>query len=579
MIHEPYPSDRLEKAVADLPPDELQKLYGEMGKVEFSTRALGLACRFRGLETVKALSRCGATFYISQDAITERRYRIYSGTKYENYRSDFSLYLLRTFKKIPGACCCVGLRFQKYLPASGKKKHEMISDEERAKVLGYLCDNAEKLYFKPSELLFFSIFTRDEFIYKELKKRGVTLSEKRVSIMTGGGIMSDMYWFEFLSLIKKLSDEDFLPVMRLLYSELGGGKFYCTNKVYELCKARFGLPGVGELFCECFNTDKLNKLELLRGMVEENAVNMLELAEKAGWLANNKRRDDLIAFARQGGQTECLAWLLDFKNRTADFAAENERAEKRRMAELNAAPNSVLVMKKLWSFKKIDDELMKRNLFRVIDGLSGTLAITSYKGGMTDVTVPEKIGKSEVRAVSNGAFAGASGVGAGNVRPIASAEQMKWRMDNIRSVTLPDTIKYIGVGAFAMLRMCKTINIPDGVEEIDNFAFTRCYELEEIVIPGSVKRIGMYAFSNCARLTRVVIREGAETIGAGAFSECMRLETVELPASLREFGEENTWGGRVNVFGKSNTGRLAVKCPKGSRAEEYCKSLGIKTVN
>lgn len=570
-------AERLEAAVADMHPDKVRELYNKIGKIDFTARALGLACRFRGLDMVRTLAECGADFTVPEDA--EERDKVYSGIKYENYRSEFSLYLLNIYKKIPGACCCTGLKFAKYLPTSGKKKLCVISDAERSDVLGYLCDNAEKLSFKPSELLFFAIFTRDEFIYNELKARGVTLSEKRVSTLTKGGLMSDMYWFEYCSLTKKMKDEDWPPVMERLYSELGGGKFHCTNKVYENVKARFGLPGVGELFCERFNTDKLNKTELMRGMIDENAVNMLALAEKAGWLANNKRRDDMIAYAQQGQQTECLAWLLDFKNRTADLAAENERAEKRRTRELNAKPDSILIMKKLWGYKIIDEDRMKTNWFRVIDGLSGTILITDYKGNMTDVKIPEKIGKSIVGAINNGAFAGATGVGAASVTPVASAEQMRFRMENIRSVTIPGTIKYIGVGAFAFLRMLKTINISEGVEEIDRFAFSRCYELEEIVIPGSVKRIGDHAFSNCARLERIVIREGTEVIGAGAFRDCMRLKTIELPASVKEFGEENIRGGRINAFTNSNNGELTVKCPEGSYAEKYCKVLGLRTIN
>ena len=37
------------------------------------------------------------------------------------------------------------------------------------------------------------------------------------------------------------------------------------------------------------------------------------------------------------------AWLLDFKNRTADFAAERKKAEQKMMRELNANPNSGIV--------------------------------------------------------------------------------------------------------------------------------------------------------------------------------------------------------------------------------------------
>ena len=49
-------------------------------------------------------------------------------------------------------------------------------------------------------------------------------------------------------------------------------------------------------------------------------------------------------------------WLsIDFKNRTADFAAEQEKADKKLMRKLNAAPDSVMALSQLWSYKKTAD--------------------------------------------------------------------------------------------------------------------------------------------------------------------------------------------------------------------------------
>lgn len=566
-------SERIESAVADLEPDELRKLYKKIGGIEFTARALGLACRFRGVEVVRALAECGASFDIPKGEAAEERYKVYSGVKFANYRSDFSLYLLDIYKKIPGACCCYGLKFSKYLPSTVGKKRGVISDAERGEVLRYLCSNAEKLSFEPSELLYFSIFARDEFIYGELKALGVTLSAERVATIVEGKGMSNMAWFEYYSLLSKLKDEDFLPVLERLRLEIGG-KFYCTNKIYEIMKARFELPEVGELFCESFDTEKLNKTALIRGMIEANAANMLPFAEKAGWLGNNKRRDEMISYAREKQRVECVAWLLDFKNRTADLAAEKERAEKRMMRELNAAPDSVLALKNIWTFKKID---MEDPQFLGIDGLDGGLLITNYKGSMVDVVIPEKIGKSVVRAIGERAFEG----GALAALPAkATAEQMQFRRDNLRSVTIPETVKYIGVSAFMMLGMLKTVDLPFGLRGLGGFAFSDCSELEEIDIPGSVRFIDAYAFSNCVKLKRAVVREGVKTIGSAAFSSCTSLETVELPASLESFDIEKGMGGRrLELFLNCDLDKLIVKCPKGSRAEEYCKKQGIKTVN
>ena len=172
---------RLEEAVINMEPDEVRELYKKIGFVEFSAKALGLACRFRGVEMLKVLLDCGATFDIRQTEEFEEKYGVYSGLKYENYRSDFALYLLNVTKKIPGCCSCKkGLKFQKQVTRDDNKKLKQISDSERAEVVKFLCANAEKLSFRPSELLLFAIYTRDDFIYEELKKLGIKISQMRI---------------------------------------------------------------------------------------------------------------------------------------------------------------------------------------------------------------------------------------------------------------------------------------------------------------------------------------------------------------------------------------------------------------
>lgn len=84
----------------------------------------------------------------------------------------------------------------------------------------------------------------------------------------------------------------------------------------------------------------------MKGVIDQNSVACLEICAKAGWLDMPRKRDEMIRYASECGRTECSAWLLDFKNRTADFAAERKKAEQKMMRELNANPNSVTEMKK-----------------------------------------------------------------------------------------------------------------------------------------------------------------------------------------------------------------------------------------
>ena len=96
---------------------------------------------------------------------------------------------------------------------------------------------------------------------------------------------------------------------------------------------------------------------------------------------------------------------------------------------------------------------------------------------------------------------------------LLSAETNLALMDESGVLTLPETVKKIGNGAFANVSGLKTI-----------------------IIPGTVKEIGTNAFTNNADLTRVVLEEGIEIIGDEAFMQCRNLETIELPESLVSIG-------------------------------------------
>ena len=71
---------------------------------------------------------------------------------------------------------------------------------------------------------------------------------------------------------------------------------------------------------------------------------------EAGWLSNSRKRENLIAFARDNKPNDSLAWLMDFKSRTVDVAAEEAKEEAKMFKELTEDPNSVSAMKKKWLY-------------------------------------------------------------------------------------------------------------------------------------------------------------------------------------------------------------------------------------
>lgn len=549
----------LENAVINDSPQELEGLMKELGSVEFSARALGAACRFRGYETVKALTENGASFDIPKTEEAEKNYCCYAGKNYDNYRSNFSLCLLNIPYKIKGACCFKGVRLTKQIKREGKSPLKLLPDDERIRVLKYLCEKRDKLSFDPSEMLYYAIIGGDGSIAAELRKSGITLSSRRIKALTEGGAYTDGYWYEHLKITGSLADSDYLNIMGQIAMELEGKPFHYTDKVYEITKDRFSDIRTFKFFVDNFKHEKMNKYRIIKDLIGMGNIEALPVIEKMGWLSVPRKRDELIRFASDITSPEAVSWLLDFKNRTADFTAEREKAEKKMLAELNAAPDSVMALKKLWSYKKDVD---------------GGLVITNYKGSDTEVTVPEKIGKSPVTAIGRGAFAGGSGLCAGIVTSYASYEQMR-NHRNIKKITLPQGIKKIEAGAFADTTCLREINIPETVEEIKDAAFYQAVSIKSLALPLSVKKIGAYAFAHCKSLGCVKIC-GAEEIGAGAFRNTQSLKTLELPESLKRMLSNRAENVNLNAEPIDLFSSVTVRCPKGSYAEEYCKKQAIK---
>lgn len=624
---------RLQQAVINDSVEELSKRYDELGEVEMSAPALGLACRFRGLDVVKALVEKGITFDFPSTEEIETRYRCYIGQKYANYRTNYSLYLLKIFRGgLKGACSMKGMKFTQNAKRDAGKPLPFLADDERIRVLDYLMQHKEKLSFQPEEMLFYAIYAKDTAIYEALKKRGVMLSPRRVQTITKGGAATDGYWHEYGAMTGKLADEDYIEVMQLLALELGGKPFYYTEKMFAITRNRFRDIKVFDYFLAHFRQDKMNKYQMIRGLIDDNVLEAMTIVERERWLNAPKKRDEMIAYASQNKKTEALAWLLDFKNRTADFAAEQEKADKKLMRELNAAPDSVYELKKVWSYHKRED---------------GTLAITDYKGKGIEVTVPEKIGRGIVTAIDVSAFGGSYEIAAYRGSSDYTTREHINQHRKITKITMPETIHTICRSAFCDMYALKEINIPkqvkeiheyvfsgckalqsiiipdaaekideyafreckslkkitipgtvekigryafvncdqleevcicEGVREIDEYSFQGCSSLKKVTIPGTVEKIGKWAFANCSMLKEVCLCEGVLEIGECAFKSCSSLEKIQIPKSVqRLLTGQNNIGITVEVF--HGCPKVTVYCPEGSRAEVYCREKNFRFKN
>lgn len=108
--------------------------------------------------------------------------------------------------------------------------------------------------------------------------------------------------------------------------------------------------------------------------------------------------------------------------------------------------------------------------------------------------------------------------------------------ESLSELELPSSLTTIGERAFAGSGISSAV-IPEGVIEIGNGAFKDCKNLKTVVIPGSVENIPADAFAGCTALESVVISDGVKTVEWGAFSGCTSLASVAFSNTLESIGE------------------------------------------
>ena len=158
--------------------------------------------------------------------------------------------------------------------------------------------------------------------------------------------------------------------------------------------------------------------------------------------------------------------------------------------------------------------------------------------------------------------------------------------NNLRSITIPNTVKTVGINAFQnctslsdvyitdITAWCQMsfgngsstpfryaqnlylngeilteLMISDEVTSINDMTFYGCKSLTSVTIPNSVTSIGARAFYGCENLKSITVPNSVSRIGYEAFSRCNRLETVTLPFVGESPDSENTHFGYI--FGAS----------------------------
>lgn len=117
-----------------------------------------------------------------------------------------------------------------------------------------------------------------------------------------------------------------------------------------------------------------------------------------------------------------------------------------------------------------------------------TAEIIGYNGTDENVVIPSEIYGLTVTALTGWAGKPTS------FHPIGAKKGPFENNKYIKSVVVPDTVKYIDDGSFYGCTALESVTFGNGVEEIGDYAFENCTSLSKVYIPVSVKKIGAEAF-------------------------------------------------------------------------------------
>lgn len=133
------------------------------------------------------------------------------------------------------------------------------------------------------------------------------------------------------------------------------------------------------------------------------------------------------------------------------------------------------------------------------------------------------------------------------------------RLSQIKSISLPSSVAYIGEQAFAWchnLIEVRSFNIchigkrafmgcdklsslafGNMLETVGEKAFAHCSALRAVAFPNSITRLGASAFEGCRNLCKICLSDNISVIENGTFYACGSLCKVILPTALEYIDE------------------------------------------
>ena len=162
----------------------------------------------------------------------------------------------------------------------------------------------------------------------------------------------------------------------------------------------------------------------------------------------------------------------------------------------------------------------------------------------------------------------------GNVKVVGVADKAFYKRGDVTSITLPDSVTYVGKNAFAWCPALKSVKM-NGATVIDDRAFMGDTTLSSIEFSDKLIEIGTKAFAYCSSIVAIELPENLEYLGSGAFEGCRYLKFISIPSGIDVIGNGTFY---------ACTSLCEVSLPEKLRyideyAFAYCVSLSSLSLN
>ena len=105
------------------------------------------------------------------------------------------------------------------------------------------------------------------------------------------------------------------------------------------------------------------------------------------------------------------------------------------------------------------------------------------------------------------------------------------------SITLPESLVYLGESSFKNCKSLTSIIIPEGISELPKSIFEGCSGLSSVILPNSLEALSQDAFYGCEGLQSLSLPKALRFIGIRCFMNCSNLSSLYLPESITTIKE------------------------------------------